>query len=72
MICATTIYLADKTVAENIAFGVDKNKIDQNAIEDAAKIANLHEFVINNLSQKYETIIGERGLGFQEVKAKLV
>lgn len=56
------IYLADKTVAENIAFGVDKNKIDQNAIEDAAKIANLHEFVINNLSQKYETIIGERGV----------
>ena len=32
------IYLADKTVAENIAFGVDKNKIDQNAMKMQLKL----------------------------------
>ena len=38
------IYLADDTVAGNIAFGVNSKEIDHNAIEQAAKIAHLHEF----------------------------
>jgi len=56
------IYLADDTVAANIAFGLDANDIDQAAVERAAKIANLHEFVINELSQQYQTTVGERGV----------
>ena len=36
------IYLADDTVAANIAFGLDTKDIDQAAVERAAKIANLH------------------------------
>lgn len=56
------IYLADDTVAANIAFGVDEKDINQNAVECAAKIANLHDFVINNLTDKYQTTIGERGV----------
>ena len=55
------IYLADDTVAANIAFGVNPNNIDQVAVEKAAKIANLHDFVINELPDKYQTIVGERG-----------
>ena len=31
-------------------------------IERASKIANLHEFVVSELSEKYKTIIGERGV----------
>ena len=56
------IYLADDSVAANIAFGLNAGKIDQQAVERAAKIANLHEFVSNELPQGYATTVGERGV----------
>ena len=56
------IYLADETVAANIAFGVRTEDINQEEVERAAKIANIHEFVINELPKKYETTVGERGV----------
>jgi ABC-type multidrug transport system fused ATPase/permease subunit len=56
------IYLADDTVAANVAFGVDPKDINQEAVEKASKIANLHEFVIEELPKKYQTNIGERGI----------
>ncbi len=56
------IFLADDTVAANIAFGKEKNEIDQKDVELASKIANLHEFVDKELPQRYNTIIGERGV----------
>lgn len=56
------IYLADDTVSANIAFGITKEKIDQQAVESAAKIANLHDFVINELPEGYNTSVGERGV----------
>jgi len=56
------IYLADDSVSANIAFGVNAKDIDQEAVERAAKIANLHEFVVNDLPQGYATTVGERGV----------
>lgn len=56
------IYLSDKTISENIAFGTNPENIDHEAVKRAAKIANLHEFVVNELPKKYETVIGERGI----------
>jgi len=56
------IFLTDNTVASNIAFGVEKKNIDQEAVEKVAKIANLHEFIINELPKKYQSVIGERGV----------
>ena len=56
------IYLSDDTVAANIAFGNEPQNINHHSIEKASKIANLHEFVINELPKKYQTIIGERGV----------
>jgi ABC-type bacteriocin/lantibiotic exporter with double-glycine peptidase domain len=56
------IFLFDDTIASNIAFGVDSKSIDQSAIEKAAKIANIHEFIVNDLPLKYNTLIGERGI----------
>lgn len=56
------IYLIDDTVAANIAFGVPRNKIDVDAIERAAKIAALHEFVMQEMPDGYQTVVGERGV----------
>jgi len=56
------IYLADDTIASNIAFGLDPKDIDQKALENASKIANIHEFIVEELPNKYKTIIGERGV----------
>lgn len=56
------IYLADDTVAANIAFGVDARHIDRAAVERASRIANLHEFVIKELPHDYQTNVGERGV----------
>ena len=56
------IYLSDDTVAANIAFGVQPENIDQFAVERAARLANLHEFIINDMPQGYATRVGERGV----------
>ena len=56
------IFLTDQSISSNIAFGVDRELIDHDAVEHASKIANLHNFVINELPDKYDTIIGERGI----------
>lgn len=56
------IYLADANVAANIAFGVNAENIDCQALERAAKLADLHEFVINGLPDGYNTMVGERGV----------
>ncbi len=56
------IYLSDKSISNNIAFGKNPNDVKQTDIEEASKIANLHDFVINELPLKYDTIVGERGV----------
>lgn len=56
------IFLSDDTISANIAFGIPPEKIDQTAVERAARVANLHDLVMNDLPNGYETIIGERGV----------
>ena len=56
-----SIYLFDDSIAANIAFGLKNDEIDVNKIERAAKIANIHEFIVNNLEHGYNTKVGERG-----------
>ncbi len=56
------IYLADTSVAENIAFGVDKESINPDALERAARYAQIHDFIINDLDNGYSTMLGERGI----------
>ncbi|KAI4335888.1 hypothetical protein L6164_014486 [Bauhinia variegata] len=48
------------SIAENIAYGFD-SKIDDLDIENAAKMANAHEF-ISKFPEKYQTHVGERGV----------
>ena len=56
------IYLIDDSIAANIALGVEDSEIDLDRVKKASKIANLHNFVVNELPDKYRTIIGERGV----------
>lgn len=56
------INLSDDSVAANIALGVEPKNINQDLVEKAAKIANIHKFVIDELPNKYNNIIGERGI----------
>ena len=56
------IYLADLSVAENIAFGVPKAQIDLQAVENAARLAQIHDFVVADLPEGYDTSIGDRGV----------
>lgn len=56
------IYLADGTIAENIAFGIDKDHIDRTAVERAAHLARIHGFVAHQLPHGYDTEVGERGV----------
>jgi ABC-type multidrug transport system fused ATPase/permease subunit len=57
-----SIYLTDDTVRKNIAFGIDPEKIDDAAVVKAARIANIHDFIINEMGNGYNTIVGERGI----------
>lgn len=56
------IFLFDDTIASNIALGNESKNIDQAEIEKVCKIANLHEFIVNELPEQYQTKIGERGI----------
>ncbi|UCC19665.1 MAG: ABC transporter ATP-binding protein, partial [Promethearchaeota archaeon] len=51
-------FLFNKTIAENIAYGKKVAKKDE--IIEAAKIADLHEFIVQ-LPKGYDSIVGERG-----------
>jgi len=56
------IFLADSSISANIAFGIPDNQIDKKAVEQAAKMANLHDFILDELEDGYQTIVGERGI----------
>ena len=55
------IFLLDGTIAENIAFGLSNDEIDVGKIEQAAKSAQIHEFV-SELPEGYNTYVGDRGV----------
>ena len=56
-----SIFLADTTVARNIALSLPDDKPDDSRIVDAAKKAQLDDFV-RSLPSGYETFVGERGV----------
>jgi ATP-binding cassette subfamily B protein len=56
-----SIFLADTTIAENIAFGVPADHIDYQRIETAAQQAQIAKS-IESWEKGYNTIVGERGV----------
>ncbi len=56
-----SIYLADTTLAENIAFGVPREQIDMERVRQAARQAHIAEF-IEGRPEGYDVFVGERGI----------
>lgn len=56
-----TIFLADTTIAENIAFGVPPDQIDYSRVHQAAQKAQLAQ-TVESWEHRYNTLVGERGV----------
>lgn len=56
-----SIYLADTSIAENIAFGVPVDQIDLDLVRKSAQQARIAEF-IESRPEAYSAIVGERGV----------
>ena len=56
-----TIYLSDESIRNNVAFGIEENEIDDEAVKKAIQKAQLSEF-IDTLPEGLETIVGDRGV----------
>jgi ATP-binding cassette, subfamily B, bacterial PglK len=56
-----SIYLADTSLVENIAFGVPLDKIDLNRVKRSARQAQIADY-IESSPEGYQTLVGERGI----------
>ncbi len=54
------IFLLDDTIRNNIAFGENKDEIDDISVDEAIKISDLEKF-IEGKENKINTIVGDRG-----------
>ena len=55
------IFLADATVAENIAFGVPLEEIDYDRVQESARMAQIDD-IIESWPKQYDEMVGERGI----------
>lgn len=58
-----TVFLNHGTILENIAIGIDADKIDHNKVEECSKLVHISNF-IETLTDGYKTKVGERGIRF--------
>ena len=56
------IYLTDATIAENIAFGVDRESVDMSRVVEVARMAKIYEFIVTELPNGFYSKVGERGI----------
>ena len=56
-----SIFLADSTILENIAFGVPLDEIDHELVSECAKKAQISQ-TIESWALQYKTLVGERGV----------
>lgn len=56
-----TIYLSDDTIRNNVAFGIEENEIDEQAVIAALQQAQLFDFV-DTLPEGLDTCVGDRGI----------
>ena len=55
------IFLSERSIAENVAFGIQREQIDYKQVHQALDLANLSELV-NSLEHGIQTKVGERGI----------
>lgn len=55
------IFLADATIAENIAFGISPNELDYQRLKEVSDMAQLTDFIAS-LADGLNTKVGERGV----------
>ncbi len=60
-IVAQMVFLTDDTLRRNIALGVPDEQIDDDALQEVVRLAQLESFVAG-LSQGLNTVVGERGV----------
>ena len=56
------VFLFDDSIKRNVAIGLSDDNIDLARVKSACKQANIHSFIEDELPEKYENIIGERGV----------
>lgn len=56
------IYLTDDTIVANIAFGVEEDYLDMASVIEAARGAQIYEFIQDELPDGFQTMVGERGV----------
>ena len=56
------IYLIDDTIEANIAFGIELDQIDREALRQAASGAQILDFIEQELPEGFQTVVGERGV----------
>jgi ABC-type bacteriocin/lantibiotic exporter with double-glycine peptidase domain len=56
------VFLSDASISENIAFGTPSEEIDQDQVHRVAAMAQIAEFIQKELSEGYDTEVGERGV----------
>ncbi|MEP4082864.1 ATP-binding cassette domain-containing protein, partial [Parasphingorhabdus sp.] len=56
------IFLTDASISENIALGVPPREIDHVRVRRSAEIARIDTFILQELTNGYDTHVGERGV----------
>lgn len=56
------IFLTDSDIASNIAFGTPEIEVDYEKVANAAKVACIYDFIVNELPLGFKTQVGEKGV----------
>ena len=57
-----SIFLSDSSIKSNIAFGIKQESIEMDKVVNAGRIAHIHDFILKEFKDGYDTVIGERGV----------
>ena len=66
-ICSQSIYIYKASIKDNISIFGD---YDEEMVKSAAKLANINDF-IENLPNKYDTLIGDGGINLSWANKEL-